>query len=77
MTYQKYLLFGSLALRLVVAVASPLVTAIPASATALRESPLTFAQHREGLTGGGVFDPNVQLPFSRPNQGGGDFDLQR
>ena len=77
MTYHPFRLrLASLALRLVVSAASPLATAIPASALAPHESPLAFAQHHEGVTGGGVFDPNVQLPFSRPDQGG-DFDLQR
>jgi hypothetical protein len=61
---------GALALRLAAAVLSPVITASPALALAPQLSPLDLAQQREGLTGGGVFDPNVVPPFSRPDSSG-------
>jgi hypothetical protein len=63
-----------LGLRLVLAFASPIVTALPASALP-HNSPLAIAHRQESLTAGGPFDPAV--PFAAPGATGADPSLQR
>ena len=63
-----------LGLRLVIAFASPIVTALPASALP-QNMPLAVAQLHEARTAGGAFDPVVR--FARSGAASADLTLQR